>query len=125
MQIERPWSGPCTQRRTSTCGRRGARDPHVLEVGVFYVPAFHPCSSRSARVVGREVQLVVMFYMHLKADSKFFTSCSACRCCWRRRDGGPALPLSRCAHAQGCCGRRVTLPRLPTALARVDLHRVW
>ena len=46
----------------------------VLEVGVFYVPAFHPVLVPALLVLsGAKFTLVVMFYMHLKADSKFFT----------------------------------------------------
>jgi cytochrome c oxidase subunit 4 len=46
----------------------------VLEVGVFYVPAFHPVLVPVLLVLsGVKFTLVVMFYMHLKADSKFFT----------------------------------------------------
>jgi cytochrome c oxidase subunit 4 len=46
----------------------------LIEVGVFYVPAFKPVLvpvllSLSAL----KFALVVMFYMHLKQDSKFFT----------------------------------------------------
>ena len=46
----------------------------VLEVGVFYVPAFHPILVPVLLVLSAaKFALVVMFYMHLKADSKFFT----------------------------------------------------
>jgi caa(3)-type oxidase subunit IV len=46
----------------------------VLEVGAFYVPAFHPVLVPVLLVLsGAKFTLVVMFYMHLKADSKFFT----------------------------------------------------
>ncbi|HYS59636.1 MAG TPA: cytochrome C oxidase subunit IV family protein [Gemmatimonadales bacterium] len=46
----------------------------VLEVGVFYVPAFHPVLVPVLLVLSTaKFALVVMFYMHLKADSKFFT----------------------------------------------------
>src|SRR6266498_3115552 len=46
----------------------------VLEVGVFYVPAFHPVLVPTLLVLSAaKFALVVMFYMHLKADSKFFT----------------------------------------------------
>ena len=46
----------------------------VLEVGVFYVPAFHPVLVPVLLVLSAaKFTLVVMFYMHLKADSKFFT----------------------------------------------------
>ena len=46
----------------------------VLEVGVFYVPAFHPILVPVLLVLSAaKFTLVVMFYMHLKADSKFFT----------------------------------------------------
>src|SRR5690242_20504424 len=46
----------------------------VLEVGVFYVPAFHPVLVPVLLVLSAaKFALVVMFYMHLKADSKFFT----------------------------------------------------
>ena len=46
----------------------------VLEVGVFYVPAFRPLLVPVLLVLSAaKFTLVVMFYMHLKADSKFFT----------------------------------------------------
>jgi cytochrome c oxidase subunit 4 len=46
----------------------------VLEVGVFYVPAFHPVLVPVLLVLSAaKFTLVAMFYMHLKADSKFFT----------------------------------------------------
>ena len=46
----------------------------VLEVGVFYVPAFHPVLVPTLLVLSAaKFSLVVMFYMHLKADSAFFT----------------------------------------------------
>jgi cytochrome c oxidase subunit IV len=46
----------------------------VLEVGVFYVPAFHPVLVPVLLVLSAvKFALVVMFYMHLKADSKLFT----------------------------------------------------
>src|SRR5438309_11847368 len=46
----------------------------VLEVGVFYVPAFHPVLVPVLLVLSAvKFTLVVMFYMHLKADSRVFT----------------------------------------------------
>jgi len=46
----------------------------VLEVGVFYVPAFRAVLVPVLLVLSAaKFTLVVMFYMHLKADSKFFT----------------------------------------------------
>ena len=46
----------------------------VLEIGVFYVPAFRPVLVPVLLVLSAvKFALVVMFYMHLKADSKFFT----------------------------------------------------
>ena len=46
----------------------------VLEVGVFYVPAFHPVLVPVLLVLSAaKFTLVVMFYMHLKMDSRFFT----------------------------------------------------
>src|SRR5205814_5203842 len=40
-----------------------------------------------------------------------------------RRYGSPAVPLFRCPHAQGCGGRRMTLPAAaPPAWQRWDLH---
>src|SRR5438034_1555110 len=46
----------------------------VLEVGVFYVPAFRPVLVPVLLVLSAaKFTLVVMFYMHLKADSRFFT----------------------------------------------------
>jgi cytochrome c oxidase subunit 4 len=46
----------------------------VLEVGVFYVPQFHPVLVPVLLVLSAaKFALVVMFYMHLKADSKLFT----------------------------------------------------
>ena len=49
----------------------------VLEVGVFYVPAFHAVLVPVLLVLSAaKFALVVMFYMHLKADSTFFSFCS-------------------------------------------------
>lgn len=46
----------------------------VLEVGVFYVPAFHAVLVPFLLVLSAaKFSLVVMFYMHLKADSALFT----------------------------------------------------
>src|SRR6266576_1465266 len=46
----------------------------VLEVGVFYVPAFHGVLVPVLLVLSAaKFALVIMFYMHLKADNKFFT----------------------------------------------------
>ena len=46
----------------------------VLEVGVFYVPAFRPVLVPVLLVLSAvKFALVLMFYMHLKADNKFFT----------------------------------------------------
>ena len=46
----------------------------VLEVGVFYVPAFGPVLVPVLLVLSAaKFTLVVMFYMHLKADSKLLT----------------------------------------------------
>jgi cytochrome c oxidase subunit 4 len=46
----------------------------VVEVGVFYVPTFKPVLVPILLVLsGAKFALVVMFYMHLKQDNKFFT----------------------------------------------------
>jgi cytochrome c oxidase subunit 4 len=46
----------------------------VIEVGVFYVPAFHPILVPALLLLSAlKFSLVVMFYMHLKMDSRFFT----------------------------------------------------
>jgi len=46
----------------------------VVEVGVFYVPAFKPLLAPVLLTLSAaKFALVVMFYMHLKQDSKFFT----------------------------------------------------
>ena len=46
----------------------------LIEVGVFYVPAFQGVLVPVLLVLSAvKFALVVMFYMHLKADSKFFT----------------------------------------------------
>jgi len=45
----------------------------VVEVGVFYVPAFKPVLAPVLLVLsGLKFALVVMFYMHLKFDSPLF-----------------------------------------------------
>ncbi len=46
----------------------------VLEVGVFYVPQFHGVLVPVLLCLSAvKFTLVVMFYMHLKMDSRFFT----------------------------------------------------
>jgi len=46
----------------------------LIEVGVFYVPAFHPIMAPLLLSLSAfKFALVVMFYMHLKQDSKLFT----------------------------------------------------
>ena len=46
----------------------------VTEVGVFYVPAFKPMLAPILITFSAvKFVLVVMFYMHLKMDSRFFT----------------------------------------------------
>ena len=46
----------------------------VLEVGVFYVPQFHGVLVPVLLCLSAvKFTLVVMFYMHLKMDSPFFT----------------------------------------------------
>ena len=45
----------------------------VLEVGVFYVPVFHPVLVPLLLLLSAtKFTLVVLFYMHLKADSRLF-----------------------------------------------------
>lgn len=46
----------------------------VLEVGVFYVPAFHVVLVPALLTLSAaKFSLVVMFYMHLKSDNPFFS----------------------------------------------------
>ncbi len=46
----------------------------LVEVGVFYVPAFQPFLAPVLIVLSStKFALVVMFYMHLKADHRLFT----------------------------------------------------
>jgi cytochrome c oxidase subunit IV len=46
----------------------------LIEVGVFYVPAFQPVLVPVLLVLSAlKFVLVVMFYMHLKFDNRFFT----------------------------------------------------
>ena len=46
----------------------------LIEVGVFYVPAFQPALVPVLLVLSAlKFALVVMFYMHLKFDNRFFT----------------------------------------------------
>ena len=46
----------------------------VLEVGVFYVPTFHPVLVPALLTLSAiKFCLVVMFYMHLKMDNRFFS----------------------------------------------------
>src|SRR5919198_6034200 len=45
----------------------------LIEVGVFYVPAFHDILVPVLLVLSAlKFTLVVMFYMHLKFDNRFF-----------------------------------------------------
>ena len=45
----------------------------LIEVGVFYVPAFHTVLVPVLLVLSAfKLTLVVMFYMHLKSDNRFF-----------------------------------------------------
>ena len=47
----------------------------VVEVGVFYVPAFKPVLAPALLTLSAvKFSLVVMFYMHLKSDHKLFTA---------------------------------------------------
>lgn len=47
----------------------------LVEVGVFYVPAFRPVLVPVLLVLsGAKFALVVMFYMHLKFDHKLFSA---------------------------------------------------
>jgi len=46
----------------------------LTEVGVFYVPAFHPVLAPTLLLLSAvKFTLVVMFYMHLRYDHKLFT----------------------------------------------------
>ncbi len=46
----------------------------LVEVGVFYVPAFKPVLAPILLVLSAgKFALVVMFYMHLKSDHRLFT----------------------------------------------------
>jgi cytochrome c oxidase subunit 4 len=46
----------------------------LVEVGVFYVPAFKPVLAPTLiGLSATKFALVVMFYMHLKSDHKLFT----------------------------------------------------
>jgi len=46
----------------------------IIEVGVFYVPAFQKLLVPLLLTLSAfKFVLVVMFYMHLKSDSRFFT----------------------------------------------------
>ena len=47
----------------------------LVEVGVFYIPAFQGVLAPLLLVLsGTKFALVVMFYMHLKSDHKLFTA---------------------------------------------------
>ena len=46
----------------------------LIEVGVFYVPAFKPVLAPVLLILSAaKFAIVVMFYMHLKFDHKLFT----------------------------------------------------
>lgn len=45
----------------------------ITEVGVFYVPAFHPILAPALLILSAcKFALVVLFYMHLKMDNRLF-----------------------------------------------------
>ncbi|KPJ89934.1 MAG: hypothetical protein AMS18_11935 [Gemmatimonas sp. SG8_17] len=47
----------------------------LVEVGVFYVPAFQSILAPVLLILsGTKFALVVMFYMHLKSDHRLFTA---------------------------------------------------
>ena len=47
----------------------------LVEVGIFYVPAFEPILAPVLLLLSAaKFVLVVMFYMHLKGDHKLFTA---------------------------------------------------
>lgn len=47
----------------------------VTEVGVFYIPAFHPILVPALILLSAsKFALVVLFYMHLKMDSRLFSA---------------------------------------------------
>ena len=47
----------------------------VIEVGVFYVQAFHVILVPALLILSAiKFAIVVMFYMHLKMDNRFFTA---------------------------------------------------
>jgi cytochrome c oxidase subunit 4 len=74
----------------------------VLEVGVFYVPQFHGVLVPVLLCLSAvKFTLVVMFYMHLKMDSPFFTFLF----------GGPALLATAVILALMFLFGAFTLPR--------------
>ncbi|HKI94189.1 MAG TPA: cytochrome C oxidase subunit IV family protein [Gemmatimonadales bacterium] len=47
----------------------------VTEVGVFYIPAFHPILAPALILLSAsKFALVVLFYMHLKMDNRLFSA---------------------------------------------------
>ncbi|UCG86081.1 MAG: cytochrome C oxidase subunit IV family protein [Gemmatimonadota bacterium] len=50
----------------------------LVEIGVFYVPAFQSILAPVLMILsGTKFALVVMFYMHLKTDHRLFTAAFA------------------------------------------------
>jgi len=69
----------------------------LIEVGVFYVPAFQGVLVPVLLVLSAvKFTLVVMFYMHLKFDNRFLhVSVRRAAAVGRSRRGQPALHLLR------------------------------
>src|SRR5205814_3151867 len=108
-----------------SAGRGRARDPHGARGGrVLRAGVSSGARPGAARAVGREVH-VGRDVLHAPEGRQQVLHVPVRRspAARGRRDGDPAVPLFRRAHAQGCRRRRMTIPApAPPPWQQWDLH---